>query len=187
MLRPPRRCSRLNGCRAGLSFSAFKSLTCSLQDVWPSLTTNQPAITTLHKPARAHTVHTDTHTIAVLDGRCCCVGQKQKGEAIYLWKRLSVISGKVEQGGMASRKGNREGKTWGQMRVKSMRFEQMSRDVWRALNKAKQCVLLCFDLYFHSYIFSLILKATNCSNYMCHTSNLSCNPLNYVWYKQLTN
>lgn len=184
MLRPPRRCSRLNGCRAGLSFSAFKSLTCSLQDVWPSLTTNQPAITTLHKPARAHTVHTDTHTIAVLDGRCCCVGQKQKGEAIYLWKRLSVISGKVEQGGMASRKGKTErGKHEG-------KWESRAWDLSRWVGTCGELWIrpssVCY-LYFHSYIFSLILKATNCSNYMCHTSKLSCSPLNYVWYKQLTN
>lgn len=132
MLWPPWRCYRLNGCRAGLSFSAFKSLTCSLQDVWPSLTTNQPAITTIHKPAHAHTVHTDTHTITVLAGRCGCVDQKQKGEAIYLWKRLSVISGKVVQGGMASRKGKIErGKHEGEW--ESRAFERMSRDMYEEL------------------------------------------------------
>lgn len=38
----------LNGCSARLCFSAFKSLSCSLQDIWPTLTTNQTAITTLH-------------------------------------------------------------------------------------------------------------------------------------------
>lgn len=49
MLWPPWRWSRLNGCRAGHFCSAFKSMTCSLQDFWPSLTTNQAAITILQK------------------------------------------------------------------------------------------------------------------------------------------